>query len=488
MERHAQTACRSCSGVNDTRFVEPTADDMNAPATPPRSSGGSQPSLLPREVTALPSADGMATSTLLEDANIEVQAKKAECVASVAEAKTKFWCRHGCGMSFSKATNMYRHMRKRSCIKPWCNDACDQTEPVKTEPVAKEPVSELVLLEVNNTTVRTTQQPPCISVCDVLALAGHKDANGAYKALLKHHPDVKDLIQMYKFDSAAQRHSPVTDAIGLVAIMRRMPGLKAARFREEHAETLLRHLGADDALLEQIRHHIELSRRPSEGSRVFRPSVPGEHRAAAIDSPLTSVTGIIDIRSPQVYLRETDGRFADVHPVGRPNMIVEPELLKSFRILKLGSQGCTNRQKEHKRTFRDSRLLDSFLTPAHTLVESKVKDTLKNDRRLYEGLYAGKTVRDKELVLVKTQEEYEEIVAIIQSAMKAVNGAASTTSLEVEKAKLEAQARIADSESRARIAEAESQARIVEAQLELFRLKVLHGQSKDPPTILAATS
>lgn len=150
----------------------------------------------------------------------------------------------------------------------------------------------------------------------------------------------------------------------------------------------------------------EASDRPSRLGAIF-------HVTNALK--LQSATNLIDLRDPQFYMRQVFGKWAMVHPVGRPDQILSAEQLAEFAVIKIGSQsGNTGRQHKHTTTFSRSQLLDSCLTKSFTYVEMKAKDIWLNSGELYEGLYEGKNIKDTELLLVRSQDEYARLLSVVQ--------------------------------------------------------------------------
>ena len=145
---------------------------------------------------------------------------------------------------------------------------------------------------------------------------------------------------------------------------------------------------------------------------------PPRHVELPTHMPIKSYTNFMDFHFAQVYLRLTDGRFVNVYPIGRPDLALSKEELAQYFVVKLGSQlDLTGRQDTHILALRDSILLDSCVTKSAQYVERNVKDILKNKFELYEGTHVDKSVRDMELVLVKTQEDYNGYVRLVQKGV-----------------------------------------------------------------------
>ena len=137
-----------------------------------------------------------------------------------------------------------------------------------------------------------------------------------------------------------------------------------------------------------------------------------------VDAPpfsLRSVTDVIDMRSPQLYFRVVPGKFTNVHLKGQPDLALSAEELSHVVISKFGCMGQTDRQADHQKTFKGSELLDSCLTVSYAHVELQFKDKLRNRGMLYEGMHENKKGKDTELLVIRSQEQYTELVKMAQT-------------------------------------------------------------------------
>lgn len=102
---------------------------------------------------------------------------------------------------------------------------------------------------------KTNEDPPRVSIYDVLqAVAGVEPHNCAnvWRRLLDAYPEVNTRCIHFKFPGQGQRETPVTDARGIVTIIMLLPGRAAARFRKASADVVVRYLGGDGSLVEEI--------------------------------------------------------------------------------------------------------------------------------------------------------------------------------------------------------------------------------------------
>ena len=210
----------------------------------------------------------------------------------------------------------------------------------------------------------------------------------------------------------------------------------------------------------------------SQGGLIFR-----EATRKPMGLLLNSVTHTIpDIRREQLYTRlvRCPSDWEHVCPIGQPDAEVRLEDRIDWAVLKFGNQGPrTGRQAQHDIDFKNSMLLDSFYTTSYSLVELRVKDYLANNHYhlRYEGKHVDKKIKDTELLLIRSQEEYAEIANVIQKIINEVEAPASMMQEQEKTKQLELQLRIAEVMMR----KADAQARAVEAQLALERLRVSLG-------------
>lgn len=121
--------------------------------------------------------------------------------------------------------------------------------------------------------VRKTQEgPPRVSVYDLIGcITGLANPRNAWVALQNDHPEVVHGVDNLKFPGSGQRETPVVDARGAVQIIMLLPGRAAAEFRKEAAGVIVRFLGGDLGLVEEIaaNHLAQASLPDSHPARLF---------------------------------------------------------------------------------------------------------------------------------------------------------------------------------------------------------------------------
>ena len=120
----------------------------------------------------------------------------------------------------------------------------------------------------NITTIRKTNEtPPRISILDVINIILHQTSKNScitYRRLNALYPDTTS-NRVWKFPNS-KRPSPVTDIRGIVEIIMLLPGRRAAEVRKKSADTLVRYLGGDPSMVNEIM-----------ANRRMQESLPDEH-------------------------------------------------------------------------------------------------------------------------------------------------------------------------------------------------------------------
>ena len=177
----------------------------------------------------------------------------------------------------------------------------------------------------------TDEDPPRISIIDVIAVVTGKDKNQAaedLRRLTARHPDVKANCFNVKFRDSrgrrGQKDTLVTDARGIVELIMLMTGSQAARVRRQAAELLVRYLGGDLGIIDEVCALRGLqeelaAERPDDPRRIFGEAVDatGGTSGGAVTTQLAracteaianAVPGIIDKLSAHIDERLAQDR------------------------------------------------------------------------------------------------------------------------------------------------------------------------------------
>ena len=102
---------------------------------------------------------------------------------------------------------------------------------------------------------KTAEDPPRASVYDVIVHTCKQSAANAahtWERLKTQFPEVCHSVTNFKFSGRGQRYTPVADARGIVEIILVLPGKAAAEYRKEAASTIVRYLGGDLTMVDEI--------------------------------------------------------------------------------------------------------------------------------------------------------------------------------------------------------------------------------------------
>lgn len=99
-----------------------------------------------------------------------------------------------------------------------------------------------------------------VSVFDVIKVVCDIDnPRQSFDGLCLSHPEVVSHVYNFQFPGQGQRATPVVNVQGMIEIINLLPGENAARFRAGGARLLVRFLGGDESLVDEVRavqqHH-----------------------------------------------------------------------------------------------------------------------------------------------------------------------------------------------------------------------------------------
>ena len=170
---------------------------------------------------------------------------------------------------------------------------------------------------------KTNETPPRVSVIDLIAVISKtSNPRKTWGDLKKNHPEVVtsgyNFQDDYKFAGQGQSKSPIINATGAITIINLLPGQLAASFRAEWASIIVRYLGGDRTLIDEVEaNHYQQQQLPDDdpqrffGQTVERDGVirrlrTGEYPKEAFTVAMTNQnivqSGEIDLTAPQGYL------------------------------------------------------------------------------------------------------------------------------------------------------------------------------------------
>ena len=102
---------------------------------------------------------------------------------------------------------------------------------------------------------KTAEDPPRVSVLDTISAVTGLDSSNAstvYNRLRGQFPEVGTDCTLFKFPRKGQRQTPVTCAKGAILIVMLLPHKGTAHVRKQAASTLVRFLGGDLTLVDEV--------------------------------------------------------------------------------------------------------------------------------------------------------------------------------------------------------------------------------------------
>lgn len=104
----------------------------------------------------------------------------------------------------------------------------------------------------------TTDEPRLVSVYDVIrVMTEHTNTRMAFATMQQNYAEVVRNFTTFQFTGSGERATPVCTVPEIIELINILPGVRAARFRSAGAKVLVRVLGGDDSLVDEIRENSE---------------------------------------------------------------------------------------------------------------------------------------------------------------------------------------------------------------------------------------
>ena len=108
---------------------------------------------------------------------------------------------------------------------------------------------------------KTAETPPRVSVLDVIGIVtGHSPTvcSHTLQNLLQNYPEVGPKLSIFKFSGRGQRETHVADAYAITELIMVLPGRAAGSVRKAAASVLVRYLGGDTSIIDEIaQNHMD---------------------------------------------------------------------------------------------------------------------------------------------------------------------------------------------------------------------------------------
>ena len=242
----------------------------------------------------------------------------------------------------------------------------------------------------------TSGTPKQVSIIDIINVVCH-DAHPyrVYERIIEQHSSIMELVQKHKFDGPGQKPTPVTDARGLITIIQHLPGENADRFRSGASDILVRFLGGDTTLADDVHaiaaHHdaVNSGEAPANITQLFHEHVNPEQTMQVIETPDMSVQVI---ETPDVQAVQSVNRYEFQSPTmqGKDlSMFTKDAVyMVSFhdngqQLIKFGhTKNPIERITDHLREIPNAQTYCMFETTKAEKVEAKFKRKMKYTGKL----------------------------------------------------------------------------------------------------------
>lgn len=172
----------------------------------------------------------------------------------------------------------------------------------------------------------TTDVPRRVSVIDTIGvITFNKCPKKTWSELQKNYPDEVQDLHYFKFPGKGQRDTPVVGAKGLVTIMNLLQGERAAKFRAAEADVLVRYLGGDLSLIQEV-----------QGIRQAQQQLPQDHPARIFGEQVEAVKQLGDLTETKEHLGIMLDRAEKLVSI-RPELKETSGLLNEFPFEKFGT-------------------------------------------------------------------------------------------------------------------------------------------------------
>jgi hypothetical protein len=254
---------------------------------------------------------------------------------------------------------------------------------------------------------KTNEKPPRVAVFDVIAaiLGESNNPRTTFQRLSKLYPEAVARCDTFKFPGQGQNFTPVTDARGFVMIVNILPGHRAAQFRSASADIVVRFLGGDMTLVEEIQ-------RNATQAQFLHATSLGNIFAADVKSQIKYHPNRSTIYIKSGSLRKMNGPGVYFIIYGVKVVYDSDGLPVNVLVVGFGcSHNIAERFKAHEQMAgENTRLLNIIPTHNYFDLEKTMKTILKNSGRLVKGCVVGKPSQMGELFWVDSVEDYHNLL------------------------------------------------------------------------------
>jgi DNA-directed RNA polymerase subunit M/transcription elongation factor TFIIS len=295
---------------------------------------------------------------------------------------------------------------------------------------------------------KTRDNPPRVSVYDLIAAVACQadSARKVYHRLVAAHPGIQAICHDYLFPGRGQKVTPVTDARGFVKIVNMLPGRRAACFRDATADIVVRFLGGDMTLVDELqRNAAQAQFMPATSAEsLFAADVKDKSKDYSKYNPNRST---IYIKSGSLRRMNGPGVYFIIYGV---KVVYDSDGLP-MNVLVVGfgcSHNIAERFKSHEQTAgQNTRLLNIIPTQNYCDLEKTMKTIMKNSGRLVKGCIVGKPSQMGELFWVDSVEDYHNLLKDFEEEAQDIDARTGSSNIDQEIKWMTVRARMLEAET-----------------------------------------
>lgn len=269
-----------------------------------------------------------------------------------------------------------RAIRNRNAYRGyfWSRIQNANAEPNDTPADTGDAAMNFILDQTTGATVRVTMETPRrVSVFDLITgITGVQNPRMTLDSLCTTYPEIVNQLYNFTFGGQGQRATPVVDARGAVMIINLLPGPNAARFRIQSAHLIVRFLGGDETLIEEI-----------QANRAMQQSINTNHPARIFGEA-------VEYERYQLASPNMQGKYLDSY-IDKPVVYIIVFVIDGQIYIKFGrTEKATGRMDDHYKTYPNASIYCVYEAVNLKQIEDSFKSILRYRNKLTELVIRGR--------------------------------------------------------------------------------------------------
>ena len=333
--------------------------------------------------------------------------------------------------------------------------------------------------EFNGKKLRITNEiPKRVSIYDVISVVNNTvDARKVYKRLIIEYPEVVTNCHNFKFNGKGQRDTPITDAKGLIKIINLLSGPLAAKFRESCSNIIVKFLGGDLTLIDQIKTNNEIQQQ-----------LPENHPAKIFDQTNNIITNVIN-NKVMIEKKRIDYELKSPNMIGKSISDYKDKYIiyliqfnqNNIDYIKFGiSDDSIDRIEHHLKTLPNPYVWCMIETKDNKKIEDTLKLNMKHKNKLI-NLIVNNNNQTEILENIDPIHVEEHIYKLIKDIENCDYVKLQLAYIDLEKQKLDNEKYKLDNEKELKLKEYDNQIKLKEIEM---KMKLFDNINKLTPELL----